>query len=205
MPVVYKNEKLRIKRVYYSGTDQLREGYCLCYDRDAGTATATSKLRAYQVEKPATANLGWFAGVVHPHSDYVTGPAWITIIEPSPGGVICKAWAKVSGTINTTALAITNGQYYVGAEGAANVRVAQCNQTVDRSSTAGLMQVKLFGGGGAALSTLLAAPTGGTTGGTFLLDNIPGGGYSADEVANIEDNFTKIVDYINAMRATLRI
>ena len=257
--VTYKSEKVSKKRVYYTGSDQLLEGYCLCYDRDYGTAADSDIARAYRVEKPTTANLKYFAGVVSEEDSGKTGPCWITIIEPQPcPGRLVKVYTDQDCTLGSTKLAVKDASYAAGAAGASNVTLATAMQTVDRSGTAGTVLGQLEGassvevdvaaavssltdstggttggttvlndvlstqtqsaltdstggttGGTTVLDDVLAAqgsssalaePTGGTTGGTFALDNIPGTGYSAGEVANIEDNFTKLVDFANALR-----
>jgi len=231
--VTYKSEKVSKKRVYYTGGDQLLEGYCLCYDRDNGTASDSDISRAYRVEKPATANLKYFAGVVSEEDSGRTGPCWITIVEPEPcPGRLVNVYTDQDCTLGTTKLAVKDASYAAGAVGASNVTVATAMQTVDRSSTNGIVLAQMEGASSievdvaAAVSSLtdstggttggsttlddtlsaqtssasLAKPTGGTTGGTFALDNIPGTGYSAGEVANIEDNFTKLVDFVNALR-----
>lgn len=57
-------EKHAYKKVFYTGTDTLYNGYVVCYDRDAGTAANAEWNRASWVEKPASGNLDNFAGFV---------------------------------------------------------------------------------------------------------------------------------------------
>ncbi len=61
-------EKHAYKRVYYTGTDTLYNGYAVCYDRDAGTAANAEWNRASWVEKPQNdseiQNLQDFAGFI---------------------------------------------------------------------------------------------------------------------------------------------
>ena len=48
---------MRIKDVYYTGSDEMQSGYALCYDRDRGTASEVDPNRYLYVEKPAAGNL----------------------------------------------------------------------------------------------------------------------------------------------------
>jgi hypothetical protein len=237
------SEKVAKKRVKFTGDDALKIGYAVCYNRDSTTgnsAGAEDLYRAWEVEKPATANLKDFAGLVANDYSAVTGGQMIEIIEPRRAGTVCRGYAGVACTLGTTKLAIQNATYTLEAAGSSNVTVALANQTVDRSSTEGICQVILTGanvtdideaalvtptqvavtaptgattggtakfavvdltapvgattGGTVALAVLdLTAPSGGTTGGTTAMENIPGAGYSAAEVANIENNFSKAV------------
>jgi len=175
----YKTEKLNKKRVYYTGTATLYEGYALCYNRDSNTGTTITGVdwaRAYEVEKPATANLNYFAGLVAGESDSKTGPCWVNIIVPgSPPGVLCKAWTYVSSTILTTRLAVTNDQWYLTTASSSTVTVARAMQTLNTASTAALTLCQLEGApsGGIDVVALVTptAPTltGGTTGGGAAL------------------------------------
>jgi len=112
--VVYNADEMEpTKIVYYSGEDELKAGYCLCYKHDATVHATDRKLaRGVQVVKPATNNLLLFAGVVHTESDGVTGPGYVKIIEPRRGtmvNVLCKADA----TVNATALKLVNNEYHL--------------------------------------------------------------------------------------------
>ena len=65
--VTYKTEKVSKKRVFYTGTDTLYEGYSLCYDWNTTTGGSISESnvnRVLRVEKPESANLDMFAGFV---------------------------------------------------------------------------------------------------------------------------------------------
>ena len=147
-PVKYKLEKYGLKHVYYTGSDTLKPGYALCYDRDtitaenaAGTAlvaTASSYGRHSWVEKPASGNLHNFAGIVGPGQQMMAGPCWVEIIQPLPGLVI-DVFSDISCTANTTWLTIQPASYYIGGAGEGLI-IGIALQTVDRSSTNGLVQ-----------------------------------------------------------------
>lgn len=154
MAFSYRTEpNLAHERVYFTGTDTLYEGYALCKDYDSATAqdpaatteavTAWGSGRFQKVEKPATANLPFFAGYVAPSSAGKTGPCWIDIIPHQPQKFI-NAHVYVSCVVGTTALALQAGQYYLVATFRSDpAAVAVAEQTVDRSGTAGTCQVMM--------------------------------------------------------------
>lgn len=148
-------------RVYYEGSDTIYEGMALCYNQDTttnwyggsvtlGEPTATNTTaegshnegKYIRVEKPATANLSYFAGVV-------AKGGWVGKIGPRPldvyvpNGAIVPVRSYISSTAASNALAIQNGQYYLGnpaagmGNGAARY-VALAMETMDNSSAAGL-------------------------------------------------------------------
>ena len=157
--------------VYYEGTSTIREGMPLCYNYDttdnwtgAGAITATTTAtnltetgttaegsqnegKFIRVEDPTTANLQWFAGVVA-GSDHAgqAGPRALDIYIPN--GAIVPVRSYVSSTVGVNALAIMNGQIYLGNPNASTTNgaaryVAIAEETVDRSSTAGLCLARL--------------------------------------------------------------
>lgn len=156
---------LRKQRLYYTGTNTIYEGMPVCFDYDATTnvlgwdndasqVIGTTTDEGYQnegkflrVEDPVTANLPWFAGVVAA-GGYVgkAGPKWVDVYAPN--GAIVPIRTYVSSTVGVTAVAIMNGTQYFGnptagmGNGAA-AYVALCEETVDRSATAGLCLAKL--------------------------------------------------------------
>lgn len=166
--VQYKSEKLNKKVVYYTGTETVSTGYAFCYDRDYGTAASADVARAYKVEKPATANLKFFAGVLAEESSGKTGPCWLTIIEPKAApGCICSAYTYANSTILVTKLGPTNGQWYLAAASSANPAAAIAMQTLNTSGTAALTQVQLEGVASLAMdSAAYVAPLTGTLTGT---------------------------------------
>jgi hypothetical protein len=158
--------------VYYTGTDELQEGYALCYNFDSIDRSAEnislasgqegaddeSPARHIQVEKPSMENAMWFAGVVSAKYAGFTGPGYIEINMP---GSICNIWcnanvdhAEETLLKTTTGTGIATGQIvtfgtnsyaftYAGCGGEGSAMVLQ---DVDRSSTAGLVQAKLQAG-----------------------------------------------------------
>lgn len=181
--VTYKSEKISTKRVYFTGSDMLGEGYCLCYNRDStttgGSAGAADIARAYEVEKPAADNLKYFAGVLGADDAGKTGPCWITIIEPQPNpGRLVKVHTDQNCTLGTTKLAVQSNSYAAGAAGASNVTVATAMQTVDRSGANGTVLAQLEGASSIEVDVAaavtgtqqtLSAPAGSTAGGTHTL------------------------------------
>jgi len=152
-----KAEPQKIK-VWYSGTDTLKEGYALCYDynsqtdgfnldTDAVIDDSTVALgRRRVVEKPAVANCAYFAGVVAPEFEGFVGPGEIAIIPP---GNACNIWAAGDADMETNdkkTLTFSVDQYYFKYAGWPGEGTALVLQDVDRSSTAGLVQAYLMTG-----------------------------------------------------------
>ena len=97
------------------------------------------------VEKPYTDNLMWFAGVVAPgnwcgQSVAATSYKWIEIFVPN--GAIVAVRTNQSTTTGITILSLISATQYLGAA-AAGRAVALAAETVDRSSTNGLVLAKL--------------------------------------------------------------
>jgi len=136
--------EVEVRSVYFTGSDKLKEGYALCFDQDASLTDADPRLRlGVAVEKPATANLNAFAGVVAPDSDGVTGPGFVSIIVPRKGQ-ISKALVKADATAFTTLLKPVDASYALGADGdgfGADT-VAKAAQTADTSGTAAVKAVQ---------------------------------------------------------------
>lgn len=153
--VMYGKTEPTKKRVWYSGTDTLYEGYNLCYDSDSITAdgfnaadtaitAATSSLaRNRVVEKPSQGNCNSYAGVVAPECDGFVGPGEITIIPP---GNVANVRMKLNCTINATYGTVTAGSYDMEGTGYWGEGTAKAIQTINRSSTAGLVQAELMVG-----------------------------------------------------------
>jgi len=172
-----KAEPQKIK-VWYSGTDTLYEGYNLCYDSDsitvdgfnaadtAITAATSSLARKRVVEKPAQGNCNSYAGVVAPESHGFVGPGEITIIPP---GNVANVYMKLSCTINATYGTVTAGSYSMEGTGYWGEGTAKALQTINRSSTAGIVQAELMVGapsGGYESITAAALTVGGAQ--TFM-------------------------------------
>ena len=181
------------RRAYYTGTDTLYEGYALCYNFDAadqsaegfttgGNGTtisladsiAPTAARRIQVEKPTISNCFHFAGVVSEKSNGVTGPGWVEICLP---GSVCNIYAKKSadhvGDLATgQLLTFCTSTYEFGYTGLPGQGSAVVLGTVDRSTTAGLVQaqlmegepsggVQIIGAAGTAVETTSVVSTGG--------------------------------------------
>jgi len=142
----------RKKRVYYEGSDTIYEGMALCYNQDTTDSTRTSGTTVdegdqcdgkwMRVEKPKTANLKYFAGVVASGSHCgLAGPRWVDIYVPN-GAIV-----PVRGTDNHSigeALFIANADYELTNVPQVGGFVGYAMETVDRSSTEGLLLAKLL-------------------------------------------------------------
>ena len=155
------------KSVYYEGTSTVERGMPVCYNYDTtnnwwGKGPATFGVAATEqgttaegeqnegkwqrVENAATANFFWFAGVVDEGS-WVgkAGPCQLNVLIPN--GAIVPVRCKVSTTVGVTALGLSNGLTYLDACTGDNdpVPVATAMETVNRSSTEGLVLARLDG------------------------------------------------------------
>ena len=101
-----------IKTVYYNGSDTLLNGYCLCYDESATVdATDPALTLGTLVEKPVTASLYAFAGIVtNVESGGRAGPGYYEIIVPRRG-VITEAFCDIDTVKGSTALGVANNSY----------------------------------------------------------------------------------------------
>jgi hypothetical protein len=139
------SEKSRKKVVNYTGTDALEVGYLLCYDRDYGTAANADVNRAWRVEKSTATNINWFAGVVTQRKSAGQTASGSTLVEiEEPAGQMVQMYTTENCTIETTLLSVVVGSYYAGGIGE-GVVIGRAYQTVNRSSTNGLVQAQLFG------------------------------------------------------------
>jgi hypothetical protein len=129
---------LEVKRVYYIGTDQLVPGYNLCYDQDATTDNASPELRlGSAVEKPATANLNAYAGVVVNRPSGI-GPCFVDIAVPRKGDMVV-ALCNANATAFATALAPQDASYALAAHSDSGLNlpmVARAAVTANTSVTA---------------------------------------------------------------------
>ncbi len=145
---IYKNEKQALKSFWYNGTDTLKQGYLMCFDRAnitgldgsgvAEPATDYGWARHGWVVKPASGNLHNFAGVVAGQRD-VPGPAVVSLIEPEAIGRSMNVFTSANCVLDTTMLTIVPGSYEAGVAGE-GVVIGRALQTVNRSSTSGLAQ-----------------------------------------------------------------
>jgi len=149
------------RRVYYTGTDTLYEGYALCYNFDAVDVTAENltlsagedeacPARRIQVEKPSFKNHAHFAGVVSNKSSGFTGPGFVEINVP---GSVCNIYTQMSadhvwpsGMATGQMVTFTTSSYAFKYQGLAGAGSAVILATVDRSTTAGLVQAELMTG-----------------------------------------------------------
>ena len=141
---VDESEKVATKEVYYEGTDQLKAGYLLCYDRDQGTAADSDLARAWRVEKPAAGNLHWFAGVVAAEFSGFTGPGKIKIYQPTHAPYLVNLWSEDNCSLETTDLSVQVGSYIAGGAGDGPI-IARAMQTLDRSDTNGMVLCEFYG------------------------------------------------------------
>ena len=129
--------------VWFGGSTALEEGQAVCYNYDYGTATAKDGRRFNRVELPSTTNAQYFAGVAARKYAAHTGGQLIEIYLP---GSVCNIYAKANCTLGTGLLTFdvtSSYQGYFRYEGLDGEGSAQPMQTVDRSSTAGLVFAKL--------------------------------------------------------------
>lgn len=151
------------RRVYYSGSGTIVPGMALCYNSDITTdvdgtaidAGTANNSRWMNVEDPKAANLQFFAGfVVAGNYGSTTGPVWLDIQAPNGQSI------EARGTES-----FTNGEkVYIAAGTTTVTNVAQSGgfvgyamDTIDRSSTEGLVLIKSVGTGVAAGETVLTA------------------------------------------------
>jgi hypothetical protein len=132
----------------------------VCYNYDttdnilgwSGTAESTTTAEGSQnegkylrVENPVEANLQWFAGVVAGGGWCGTvGPCWLEVYIPNGAVVPVRAYA--SCTVGVTSLGVsTGGRYMEVPTGDGDpLACAVAEETVDRSSTAGLVLAKMW-------------------------------------------------------------
>lgn len=155
------------KTVYYEGSDTIYEGMVLCYNQDtttnwlgwSGSAVSDTTAEGNQnegkhirVEKPATANLPFVAGYVCPGSWVgTTGPVQLDVYIPN-GSIVA-----VRGTESFT----IGQKVYVAAADYEVTNVPQAGgycgvamETVDRSSTEGLLLIRTAEPGSEDVSTV---------------------------------------------------
>lgn len=108
-----QHREKRIK-VYYDGTDTLARGYVMCFDQDATeNGTDPADRLGFTVEKPATANLMFFAGIYTGEEGAITDPGYITIVVPQRGSMI-EAWTDANMTLGSSGLAPQDGEWGFG-------------------------------------------------------------------------------------------
>ena len=132
-----------LSNCYYEGSDALKAGYLVCANSDSGTAAAVQADRWHRAEKPASGKLDNFMGVIAPKgiSSFEAVPNGRDIYLP---GSVCQVYTDQACTIDTTLLTVQPGSYLAGGVGQGKV-IGKALQTVDRSTTNGLVLCKLFG------------------------------------------------------------
>ncbi len=143
----YKQEFVQRRSVKYTGSDALKRGYAVCWNRDSttdkdpgatsGAATVSNWNRHVEVEKPASGNLFNFAGFVAQDYPAVTGGRDIEILIPRRQ--VLDVFTNVNCTTQTSILCVQPGSYILGTIGT-GVPIGRAIQTVDRSSTNGRVQ-----------------------------------------------------------------
>jgi hypothetical protein len=137
------------RRVYYIGTDTIVAGYVLCYDQNATkNADPEEEGLGIAVEKPATANLNHFAGIVAPGQS-VTGPGWVEIVTEG----LVEAFTDADMTLGTSILGPVNDSYALAAKSLSDPNthaehlqaVAQAWETVDTDTNNANALVRLIG------------------------------------------------------------
>jgi hypothetical protein len=104
--------------VWYDGAGgALENGYCVCYDPAEALTHAAGEWAEQErwktVQKPATANLSLFAGVVvDKRGQTGTTPAIVQICTLKRGNVV-EALTLANMTIGSTMLECVNGQWYL--------------------------------------------------------------------------------------------
>lgn len=152
--------------VYYEGTNTIYEGMALCYNHDTTTnhigvasidftttagsvseSTTTAEGsqnegKFIRVEEPSAANQRFFAGVVAggKHEGSV-GPAWVDVYAPN--GAIVPVYTDKSVTINDKAHLEIGENTVIDDATAGGPCIGFFDETIDRSSTAGLALCKL--------------------------------------------------------------
>jgi len=154
----YEDSNARRKRVYYEGTDTVYEGMALCYNQDttdnwtgyeAGDSAETGTTaegnqnegKYIRVEKPAAANLPFFAGFVAGTGETgKAGPCSLDIFVPN--GSVVQVRGTDSSTIGEKAYVVSGDYEIANVAAESSVCIGVFMETVDRSTTEGLVLVK---------------------------------------------------------------
>ena len=103
------------KRVWYEGTDALKQGEGVCYNTDYGTATAADARRSNRVERPSVSNNRAFAGVAA--RSYTASSTGQLIEIYVPGSKSVPVALGVDTVIDTALITFTvKGRYDIGVE-----------------------------------------------------------------------------------------
>jgi len=146
-----------------STAQTLYEGMGVCYNWDYGTAATSTPARYNRVELPTILNARYFAGVLSQNYVIPAGGRVVTIYGPSS---VCRIRSRVSNTIGVGLTTCEAGGTYAGywnLGGFEGEGSAVPLQTIDRSSTAGLVLAKLQEGPPSGLCEVLTCTAGGAT------------------------------------------
>jgi hypothetical protein len=160
----YNVQEARQKRVFFKGAaETILEGAILTYNVDAtadlnGTTVAAgdcNPAKWTEVQKPVTADLKFVAGVVA-GSSYAgkLGDRWVDIYVPNGALVPCRGSASFT---KGDAVYVNNADYTVSKTTTGEF-VGWAAETIDRSTTNGLVLVKLVDSGLKAAVALLETP-----------------------------------------------
>lgn len=150
MQAQYNTEKVSKKRVFFTGTVALKEGYPLVYNRDSivakgvGVNEDTNFRRAYEVEKPGAATVYDFAGLVAPGQNLAANAngQWVEIIVPGPNGTVCNGWVGIATVIAETDVGL--GASFVLTTPTSTIPCVGRALTTDASTTAKSREMVLF-------------------------------------------------------------
>lgn len=141
--VQYGNEKISSRLVYYTGTEVIKAGYCLCYDRTISETPGQAHIRADRVGKPSEENLRFFAGVVAHDGHPRGGPGYVTILEPSLPGRLTHIFTNAECEYGVTRLGLIADSFAAVECTTDTPVVALALETADRSQTPGLVLAQL--------------------------------------------------------------
>jgi hypothetical protein len=138
-------DKQCIKSVYFANgaADTIKPGYVFCFDRANGTAATAEDARGGTVIKPTAASQNWFAGVVVDPGPCARGAAGDMSIAQPGYNSLAQVWTDQSCAVGVTRLTVQAGSYAAGGDCEGPV-IAMARQTVDRSTTNGVVLAELY-------------------------------------------------------------
>ena len=114
----------RQRMFYYGGTATIEKGYVFCFDQDATeNSTDPADRLGFTIEKPATANLMFCAGVYSGNEGSFTGPGYITLNIPDRRQPV-EAWTDANMVLGASPLAPQDGEWGFGIHLDATVNLA---------------------------------------------------------------------------------
>lgn len=144
--VTYNSEKVAKKKVRFTNDTgasvTLRVGYALCYDHAEVTIA-----QAYDVVRPATLNLKYFAGFLCEEYDgIVVADGAVVSVEiyiPTKYGQVVPVWSTEDHSANTALLEIVDASF-IAVEGTTN-KVCRTVQLAKRDVTNGVLLARVYG------------------------------------------------------------